>query len=281
MEESKFIVKSFTGSGLEYVVDIDVERSLLLSCTCADYFKNGIPCKHLYLIVRIFNVFEIKYTPDPEPALRGEDDNNNDQLDQENDPPLPAIIPPRVQLLIQAERAKEREALKRKREEVVQESFRECDARLKELWCDLMEVVEARAALLSNYEVLQLLNERMEAQKQRQKEYPNTEYAENLRTIQFEIKTALETSACSTQDEEQVENFLRELKQWKLTKAEKLQILNLRPKTPVELHILIEECEERYLPEQLEELLELIIRVLPREDDNVEEEDQDVEEEAE
>jgi hypothetical protein len=50
-----------------------------------------------------------------------------------------------------------------------------------------MEVVEARAALLSNYEVLQLLNERMEAQKQRQKEYPNTEYAENLRTIQFEV----------------------------------------------------------------------------------------------
>jgi hypothetical protein len=50
-----------------------------------------------------------------------------------------------------------------------------------------MEVVNARAALLSNYEVLQLLNERMETQKQRQKEYPNIEYAENLRTIQFEV----------------------------------------------------------------------------------------------
>ena len=137
----QFIVKSFTGSGLEYVVDIDVERSLLLSCTCADYFKNGIPCKHLYLIVRIFNVFEIKYTPDPEPALRGEDDNNNDQLDQESDPPIPAIIPPRVQLLIQAERAKEREALKRKREEEVQESFRECDARLKELWVTMASYI--------------------------------------------------------------------------------------------------------------------------------------------
>jgi hypothetical protein len=51
-----------------------------------------------------------------------------------------------------------------------------------------MEVVQSRAALLSNFEVLQLLNERMESQKQRQKEYPNLEYAENLRTIQFEVK---------------------------------------------------------------------------------------------
>ncbi|CAO3675279.1 unnamed protein product [Umbelopsis vinacea] len=142
-----------------------------------------------------------------------------------------------------------------------------------------MEVVNARAALLSNYEVLQLLNERMETQKQRQKEYPNIEYAENLRTIQFEIKTALEKSPSSTQDEEQVYNFLNAMKRWELTKAEKLQILNLRPKTPVELHILIEECEERYSPEQLEELLELILQLLPRDDDQVEEEeDQDVEE---
>jgi hypothetical protein len=50
-----------------------------------------------------------------------------------------------------------------------------------------MEVVESRAALLSNFEVLQLLNERMESQKQKQKEYPNSEYAENSRTIQFEV----------------------------------------------------------------------------------------------
>lgn len=42
---------------------------------------------------------------------------------------------------------------------------------------------------------------------------------------------------------------------------------------------LIEECEERYSPEQLEELLELILQLLPRDDDQVEEEeDQDVEE---
>jgi hypothetical protein len=51
------------------------------------------------------------------------------------------------------------------------------------------------------------------------------------------IKTALEKSPSSTQDEEQVYNFLTAMKRWELTKAEKLQILNLRPKTPVELHI--------------------------------------------
>ncbi|KAG2187950.1 hypothetical protein INT44_000700 [Umbelopsis vinacea] len=143
-----------------------------------------------------------------------------------------------------------------------------------------MEVVESRAALLSNFEVLQLLNERMDSQKQRQKEYPNTEYAENLRTIQFEIKTALERSACSTQDERQVVAFLEEMKKWSLTKAEKLQILNLRPKTPVELHILIEECEERYTGEELDDILEVVMRVLPRDDDYVAEEEEQQEEEA-
>ncbi|KAH8547554.1 HRDC-like protein [Umbelopsis sp. PMI_123] len=143
-----------------------------------------------------------------------------------------------------------------------------------------MEVVQSRAALLSNFEVLQLLNERMESQKQRQKEYPNLEYAENLRTIQFEIKTALDKSACSTQDEQQVLAFLEAMKKWQLTKAEKLQILNLRPKTPVELHILIEECEERYSGEQLEELLEIIMQVLPRDDDYVAEEEEQQQEEG-
>lgn len=52
-----------------------------------------------------------------------------------------------------------------------------------------MEVVETRAALLSNFEVLQLLKEQMETQKQKQKEYPNSEYAENSRTIQFEVNS--------------------------------------------------------------------------------------------
>lgn len=50
-----------------------------------------------------------------------------------------------------------------------------------------MEVIETRAALLSNYEVLQLLSERIDGQKQRRKDDSNIEYPENLRTIQFEV----------------------------------------------------------------------------------------------
>jgi hypothetical protein len=55
------------------------------------------------------------------------------------------------------------------------------------IWNSRMEIIETRAALLSNYEVLQLLNERIEGQKQRRKEDSNIEYPENLRTIQFEV----------------------------------------------------------------------------------------------
>lgn len=132
-------MRSFTGLGLEYTVAVDVERSLLLSCTCADYVKHKIPCKHMYLVARLFDVFEICYTPDREPPQDDNVDNGGDGQDghdamDDNDPPVQAFVPLNVQLLLQAERAKEREARKRKHEEEVAEAFKDCDARLKEIW---------------------------------------------------------------------------------------------------------------------------------------------------
>lgn len=55
-----------------------------------------------------------------------------------------------------------------------------------------MQIKTIRSALISNYEVLQLLEESQEAQKQVQKVDPSVEYPEHLRTIQFEVKFTLE-----------------------------------------------------------------------------------------
>lgn len=136
-----------------------------------------------------------------------------------------------------------------------------------------MQIKTIRSALISNYEVLKLLEESQEAQKQVQKLDPSVEYPEHLRTIQFELTEYLKETPCSTQTSEQLANFLESMSRYELTKAEKLQILNLRPRSTVEIYLIIEECEERFTEEDLEEMLNNIITTLPRDDDYVEEEE--------
>lgn len=57
-----------------------------------------------------------------------------------------------------------------------------------------MQIKTIRSALISNYEVLKLLEESQEAQKQVQKLDPSVEYPEHLRTIQFEVSLEWRTS---------------------------------------------------------------------------------------
>ncbi|CAO3653078.1 unnamed protein product [Mucor hiemalis] len=144
-----------------------------------------------------------------------------------------------------------------------------------------MQIKTIRSALISNYEVLQLLEESQEAQKQVQKVDPSVEYPEHLRTIQFELTEYLKETPCSTQSPEQLANFLELMSRYELTRAEKLQILNLRPKSTVEIYLIIEECEERFSEEDLEEMLNNIITSLPRDDDYEEEEEEEGEGEGE
>lgn len=51
-----------------------------------------------------------------------------------------------------------------------------------------MHIKTIRAALITNYEVLRLLEESQERQKQVQIADPSVEYPEHLRTVQFEVK---------------------------------------------------------------------------------------------
>ncbi|KAK9767783.1 hypothetical protein K7432_002119 [Basidiobolus ranarum] len=135
-----------------------------------------------------------------------------------------------------------------------------------------MEIVETRSALLSNFEVLSLLKE----QETERKQQAQHKLPENLLTVEFEVLQFLGETACATQSQEQLTNFLEAVKSYGLTRAEKLQILNLRPRSAVEIHLLIEECEERFSQERLEELIQLVKKTLPRDDDD---DDNEVDEE--
>jgi hypothetical protein len=104
-----------------------------------------------------------------------------------------------------------------------------------------MQIKNARSALISNYEVLKLLEESQELQKQIQKNDPSVEYPESLRTVQFELTEYLKETPVNTQSPEQIADFMQAISHYNLTKAEKLQMLNLRPKSAVEIYLVKEE----------------------------------------
>ncbi|KAF9110133.1 hypothetical protein BGX27_006740 [Mortierella sp. AM989] len=131
-----------------------------------------------------------------------------------------------------------------------------------------MEIIKADSAMLSNYEVLALLNDQ-KAQRQANEVAGTREVAENLRTVEFEVQKYLDTSPCSTQTPEQIAELKKAFEGYGLMKVELLQILNLRPRTMVELILVIEEFEQRFRIEDCEPMLAAITAILPRDDDQV------------
>ena len=89
------MVKSFKEADLECSVAVDTERNWLLSRTCPDYVKNVIPCKHMYLVAQLSDIFKIRYRPDHEqPQPRLENVNNNEGDDQLGHGAMEGDLPP-------------------------------------------------------------------------------------------------------------------------------------------------------------------------------------------
>ncbi|PPQ84276.1 hypothetical protein CVT25_013214, partial [Psilocybe cyanescens] len=150
-------------------------------------------------------------------------------------------------------------------------------------------VLNPRSALLSNHEVLTLLRElesdnllRTKAALRVKKEEeaaatahggssvgnmggnPHLEASENLRTIEVEAIKYLSADYLPTasQTEEGITTLVKNLAPFSLTKAEKLQIVNLAPTLPVELYVIVEELEDR-LGEQIDEILGYVEASVP------------------
>ncbi|XP_046849035.1 DNA-directed RNA polymerase III subunit RPC9-like [Xenia sp. Carnegie-2017] len=123
-----------------------------------------------------------------------------------------------------------------------------------------MEVLDKSSAMVSNYEVLSLLQEKM--QKELNKKPSKKIRQENLATISYEVVKYLEKTPCCLQNEAVITQFLKDVAPFNLTKGEKLQMLNLRPTTPVEIQLIVEESEERLrTDEELQALIDIIAKL--------------------
>lgn len=117
-----------------------------------------------------------------------------------------------------------------------------------------MEVINENVASLSNSEVYQILeNEKLIEHR-----------VSNVATVAYETIKHLEKTPCKHQNNDVIQGFLRALEPYDFTKAEKLQLLNLRPTSIVEIQLIIEELDERLkTEEELQKLVDLIEEKLP------------------
>jgi len=126
-----------------------------------------------------------------------------------------------------------------------------------------MEVIDEHAGMISNFEVLEVLKDIKDGVSGHKKPGKNQT---NLATILYSTLKYLEKTPCNDQNRENIAEFMTAVEPFKLTQAEKLQLLNQRPTTAVEIQLIVEESEERLTEEQIEELLDVIIKTLPGEE---------------
>lgn len=87
----------------------------------------------------------------------------------------------------------------------------------------------------------------------------------------------MQESPCALQTASDVQNTVKQLNQFELTKMEKLTLINLRPTNSAGLTCVIEEAEERLSEEQDTQIIDILSKLPFKE----EEEDDDDEEEEE
>lgn len=116
-----------------------------------------------------------------------------------------------------------------------------------------MKVLQGNAGLLSNFEVLDLLRSRGADKGPLSKLVPS-----ELKVYNYLIPTP-----AGTQNTESLKNFLADTEPFNFTAAEKLQVLNSRPSTEVEVHLIVEDCDERLSSERVEQFLAVVEQTLP------------------
>lgn len=121
-----------------------------------------------------------------------------------------------------------------------------------------MEVLDKNLALLSNFEVLKVINETLSDFSSSSK-YINPNLFDSLSIVQ----QYLEITPCNHHSEIKIEEFLKAIQKYPtILREEKLQILNIHPTKPVDLFILINCCEDRYNDDEVQDILSIVQKTL-------------------
>ena len=131
-----------------------------------------------------------------------------------------------------------------------------------------MRILSANQGLLTFTEVAHLLEtqkkerdelERQERRPNARRRQPKSDNAANVHLIGSQIAEYVESEERPPQSREQIADFLDAVAQlpFELTRVETLMLIDMRPSTIIEIHLIVEECEERLDRDQRRELLHL------------------------
>ncbi|KAF3918585.1 hypothetical protein AA313_de0201582 [Arthrobotrys entomopaga] len=127
-----------------------------------------------------------------------------------------------------------------------------------------MKVLEPCEALLSNYEVLEHVQDvkRRYREETTEKGHAVAMKPGNLETVMKELVDYLTSTAAISLTPETLSNLVESLAKFNFEKIEVLMMLNHLPKNETELDVLIEELESRLSEQEIAETLSAIHAVL-------------------
>ncbi|CAM9023966.1 unnamed protein product [Wickerhamomyces anomalus] len=103
-------------------------------------------------------------------------------------------------------------------------------------------------------------------------------YNPNLESISRDVTSYLSKSPTALQTVDNITQAMKDLSQYKLEKVEKLQIINSAPYSLVNLYSIVEECDQRFSEQEIEDILQIVQTHFPQQEVDEEEEDQEMEE---
>ena len=120
-----------------------------------------------------------------------------------------------------------------------------------------MQVLEKREGVVTNHEVLGLIAARRRRATTRRSArscrgarrtapaVTQWRSQQEVRAITRRVIEYLEQGCAADQSRESIAEFMRAMEPFGLTQAEVLNLVNTRPRSLVEVHLIVEECEER------------------------------------